>query len=241
MYSDPDGLEDFFCTFWCTDAGLEHLYELLDDPANDERPVMALYTDAALHQRDTYIRTRLTPEGAATLGRDPADDRGFLYCEPWGFAWEIFAPHQLEIEQFDDRVEMLYGEWTIRRTVYMDGRAMPDSPELSPMGYSVGRYEGDAFVIETRGISENFAPWGGGFFTLEIFDGRHSSGLSAVERYTRSDDGQRLELAVTFEDPWALSEPITLKKVWHWAPDQEIAPYEDCERPTEFSFGVDQP
>jgi hypothetical protein len=241
MYSDPQGLEDFFCFFWCSDPGLDYLNALLDDPANDERPVMELYTEAATYQRDEYLKPLLTPEGAATLGLDPADDPAFLLCEPMGFAREIFVPHQLQIEQFDDRVEMLYGEWTIRRTVHMDGRAAPADVSLSPMGYSVGRYEGDVLVIETTGISENLAPWGGGFLTLEVFDGRHSDGLSAVERYRRSADGQRLILNVTLDDPWALSEPVTLRKVWHWAPDQEIAPYEDCEIPTEFSRGVNQP
>ena len=241
MYSDPQGLEDFFCFFWCSDPGIDYLNALLDDPANDERPVMALYTEAAAYQRDEYVKPHLTPEGAATLGVDPADDPAFLYCEPMGFGREIFVPHQLQIEQFDDRVEMLYGEWTIRRTVYMDGRTLPADLSPSSMGYSVGRYEGDALVIETTAISENLAPWGGGFLNMATFDGRHSDRLSAVERYTRSEDGQRLILYVTLDDPWALSEPLTLRKVWHWAPDQEIAPYEDCERPTEFSRGVSQP
>ena len=241
MYSDPQGLEDFFCSFWCTDQGLGHLNALLDDPANDERPVMELYTEAAIYQRDEYIKPHLTPVGVATLGRDPADDPAFLYCEPMGFGREIFAPHQLQIEQFDDRVEMLYGEWTIRRTVYMDGRKPPADISPSPMGYSIGHYEGDVLVIETTAIRENLAPWGGGFFSVEIYDGRHSDGLSAVERYTRSEDGQRLVLQATLDDPWALSEPVTLRKVWHWAPDQEISPYEDCEIPTEFSRGASQP
>jgi len=241
MYSDPQGLEDFFCFFWCSDPGLEHLNALLDDPANDERPVMELYTEAATYQRDEYLKPLLTSAGAATLGLDPADDPAFLYCEPMGFAREIFVPHQLQIEQFGDRVEMLYGEWTIRRTVYMDGRAAPANLKSSPMGYSVGRYEGNELIIETTGIGENLGPWGSGFLTLEIFDGRHSDQLSAIERYTRSDDGQRLILYVTLSDPWALTEPVTLRKVWHWAPDQEIAPYEDCEIPTEFSRGVNQP
>ena len=241
MYSDPQGLEDFFCMFWCSDPGLEHLNALLDDPANDERAVMELYTEAAIYQRDEYVQARLTPEGAATLGRDPADDRGFLYCEPWGFAWEIFAPHQLQIEQRADRVEMLYGEWLVRRTVHMDGRTAPADLTLSPMGYSVGHYEDDVLVIETTGISGNVAPWGGGFFSIQTFDGQHSDDLYAVERYTRSSNGQRLMLDVTFDDPWALIEPVTLRKVWHWAPDQEIGPYENCERPTEFSRRVTQP
>ena len=241
MYSDPQGLEDFFCSFWCSDAGLARLNALLDDPANDERPIMDLYTEAAMHQRDDYLRPRLTPDARATLGIDPADDPGFLRCEPWGFAREIFAPHQISFVQHDDRVEMLYGEWTIRRTIWLDGRKPPAELAPSPMGYSTGRYDNGALVIETTGIDANLAPWGGGFFTLEVYDGRHSDQLRAVERYARSADGQRLILDVTLDDPWALEQPVTLKKVWHWAPDQEIAAYDNCEPPTEFSRGVSQP
>lgn len=106
------------------------------------------------------------------------------------------------------------------------------------MGYSVGRYEGDALVVETTHIAANLAPWGLGFPIPFPFDGRHSDQLKAVERYTRSGDGARLLLDVTLEDPWALRQPVTLKKVWGWAPEQQIAPYDECEPPTEFSRGV---
>jgi hypothetical protein len=166
-------------------------------------------------------------------------DPGFLECEPWGFAREIFAPHQLRIEQLADRVELLYGEWTVRRTIYLDGRKPPAGEGATPMGYSVGRYEGDALVIETTHIAANLAPWGFGFPLAFPFDGRHSDQLRAVERYTRSADGERLLMSATLTDPWALREPVTLKKAW--APDQDISPYEDCERPTEFQRGVSQP
>lgn len=242
MWSDPPStIEDTFCFVFCTQTGLDRLAELLADEANDERPVIPdLLGEAATFQLDTYVKPRLTPEAVATLGLDPADDPGFLECEPWGFAREIFAPHQLQIEQLADRVEMLYGEWTIRRTVHLDGRRPPSTLAASPMGYSIGRYEDGALVIETTHIAANLAPWGPGFLPV-VFDGRHSGQLTAVERYTRSADGERLVLDVTLEDPWALREPVTFKKVWAWAPEQEIAPYDQCERPTEFSRGVGQP
>lgn len=242
MWSDPEGLENVFCLFWCTDTGLERLAELLDDPANDARPLFELYADAARYQLDHYLRPRLTPAAVATLGLDPADDPGFLECEPWAFAREIFAPHQLQIEQHADRVELLYGEWTIRRTVHLDGRGPPSDVAPSAMGYSVGRYDGGELIVETTAISANLGPWGIGFPAGgPITDGKHGDQLRSIERYSRSVDGQRLLLSVTLDDPWALREPVTLKKVWHWAPDQQIAPYEDCERPTEFSRGVTTP
>ncbi len=243
MWSDPPAtLEDTFCTFFCTQAGLDKLEALLADEANDDRSIPDLFTEAAAFQLETYVKPRLTPAAVATLGLDPADDPGFLNCEPWAFAREIFAPHQLQIEQLADRVEMLYGEWTIRRTVYLDGREPPAGHAATPMGYSVGRYENGALVVETTRIAANLAPWGGGFPRAALpFDGRHSDQLRAMERYTRSADGERLLLSVTLEDPWALREPVTLQKVWAWAPEQEIAPYDSCEPPTEFSRGVSQP
>ena len=238
MWSDPpQTIIDTFCLFFCTDAGIDYLNALLDDPKNDERPTMELYAEATKHQRDEYLRPRLTAAALEQVDLDHADDPGFLYCEPWGFAREIFAPHQLEIAQLDDRVELRYGEWEIRRTIFLDGRQPPANQPPNPMGHSVGRYEGEALVIETSAIPANLAPWGFGFIPFP-FDGKHSDQLRAVEVYTRSTDGDRLLLTATLEDSWALREPIVLKKVWAWAPDQEISPYEDCERPTEFSRGV---
>ena len=239
MWSDVRGtIEEMFCSFyWCADVGLDRLTALLDDPANDSRLAIELFAEAARHQREQYLLPRLTPAALATLGIDPADDTGFLYCEPWGFARQIFTPHQLQITQSGDRVEMHYGEWEARRTVYLDGRRRSADEPTTPLGFSVGHYEGAALVIETTGIRENLAPWGWDWATTN-FDGKHSDELRVVERYTRSDEGDRLLLSATMEDPWSLREPIVLKKVWAWAPHEEISAYADCERPSEFIRGA---
>jgi hypothetical protein len=85
-------------------------------------------------------------------------------------------------------------------------------------------------VVETSGIAANLAALEG------IFElGEHSGQLRVVERYTRSKDGDTMLLTATMEDPWSLREPVVIKKIWRWAPNQKITPYEDCERPTEFS------
>jgi hypothetical protein len=140
-------------------------------------------------------------------------------------ARQIFARHQLEIRQRgNDRIELRYGEWDARRTVYLDGRARPANQAPSVMGHSVGRWEGETLVIETSGIGANITSW----------RGEHSDQPRVVERYTRSQAGDTLLLTATIEDPWSLREPVVMKKIWRWAPEQRIAPYEDCERPTEF-------
>ena len=232
MWSDPPHtIADSQCYVYCTDASLSRLEELLDDPANDDRPLAELTQAAGRYQREQYFRPRFTAAALENYPRDPADDPGFLRCEPWGFVKQIFSPHQLEISRYDDRVEMRYGEWEARRTVYLDGRAAPDDYSPSLLGWSVGHYEGDTLVIETSSVRGNLTFWGA----------EHSDQLTAVERYTRPDDGQRLLLSVTVDDPWSLKQPVVLKKVWSWAPDQEISAYENCEPPTEFSRREDRP
>ena len=229
MWSDPPfTAEDTFCAAWCTDAGLERLNALLDNPANDNRRFPDLSSEADRYQRDQYIRTRLTETELKKFPLDPAADPGFLRCEPWGVARQIMARHQLQIRpQGRDCLELRYGEWDGHRTVYMDGRKPPAGQPPTPMGFSVGHYDGDALVIETSGISAN----------LTSYSGDHSDQLRIVERYTRAKDGKRLLLSAALSDAVTLRQPLVLKKVWSWSPTSEIAPYTECQRPTEFSTG----
>jgi len=221
MYSDPPNTAlDMFCFFACTDVGLRRLAALLDDPANDAKPYPALSEDATKHQLDEYLRPHLTEAALAAPIPDPMKDPGYLNCEPWGFARQLFAPHQLEIKQYPDRVELHYGEWDAHRTVHLGERAPPADRAHSPMGYSVGHYEGDTLVVETTLITANFGP-------TRLWEGLHSDQLTAVERYRRPTP-ERLELTARLTDPPTFRDPLELKKIWRFAPEQEIASY-DCE------------
>ena len=229
MWSDPPNTTiGSFCSGWCTDAGIDYLNKLLDDPANDARPFGRLQAEAAKHQLETYILPRLTPAALKTYPLDPADDPSFLRCEPYGLARQMRSRHQLEIRQRgNDRIELRYGEWDALRTVYLDGRTRPANQAPSRLGHSVGRWEGEALIVETTGISANRMNW----------PAQHSDQLRTVERFTRQKDGTLL-LTATMEDPWSLREPVVIKRIWRWAPEVKITPYKDCELPTEFKKGV---
>ena len=233
MWSDPPPTAvGTFCFFACTDAGIDHLNALLDDPANDSRPFPELRAAADKHQRENYLRPRLTAAALETYPLDPADDPGFLHCEPWGLAKQMFAPHQLEIRRTaDDRIELRYGEWEAVRTVYLDGPRAPANQPPSRLGHSVGRFDGETLVVETSGVTAGITWW----------DAKHSDQLRVVERFTRSEDGNALNLTATLEDPWSLREPVVARKIWRWAPDQKITPYDSCEPATEFRKGTRQP
>jgi hypothetical protein len=229
MWSDPPPTTlGTLCFFSCTDAAIERLNALLDDPANDARPFPELAAEAQKHQTETYLRPKLTDAALKTYPLDPADDPGFLRCEPWGLAKQMFAPHQLEIRRRgDDQIELRYGEWEAVRTVYLDGRAAPANQAPSRLGHSIGRWEGETLVVETSGVAGNITWW----------NAQHSDQFRVVERFSRSDQDDTLHLMATIEDPWSLRQPIVARKIWRWAPDQKITPYDACEPATEFSRG----
>lgn len=83
------------------------------------------------------------------------------------------------------------------RHVWLDGRQHTPDNELfdSLDGESIGHWEGDTFVISTRGIQEN-----------EITLGVPVPGMSVIERL-RLSDRDTLEIATTITAPGALQQP----------------------------------
>jgi hypothetical protein len=233
MWSDPPRTAvGEFCFAWCTDVGIDYLNKLLDDPANDARPVGELLAQAAKYQTDAYVKSSLTDEALKAYPLDPADDPAFLRCQPIGGARQIFVRHQLDIRRRGkDRLEFHYGEWDATRTIYVDGRKRPPKEPPSRMGYSLGHWEGDALVIETSGFTQD---------RLESNIALHSDQLRIVERYTRGSDGKTLMLTATIEDPTILRTPLVLKKIWGWSPASHIDPYRDCQLPTEILKGTNR-
>jgi hypothetical protein len=235
MWSDPPTTAlGEFCFAWCTDAGIERLNRLLDDPANDARPFADILAEANNYQRETYIKPKLINEALRKFPISPLDDPAYLRCEPFGFARQILARHQLQIQQRDiSRIEMRYGEWDVRRTIYLDGRKRADNEPTARLGHSIGHWEGDTLVIETSGISANIMLGNNGT--------PHTDQLRVVERYSRSADGKTLLLTAMFEDPLSLREPIVLKKIWSWSPQSRIDAYKDCELPAQATKGGKRP
>jgi hypothetical protein len=84
-------------------------------------------------------------------------------------------------------------------------------------GYSVGRWEGDALVVETSNIDWMY------------FDDRGtplSSAAHVVERFTLSDDENSLHWQATTTDPETFTEPVVQEQTFTWVPGEEIKPYE---------------
>ena len=93
--------------------------------------------------------------------------------------------------------------------------------EPTPLGYSVGRWDGATLIVTTTRISWPY------FSQLGI---RQSSEVEIVERFTPTSDGTRLSDTMTITDPATFTAPLELKRSWVWRPDETVKPYHCVER-----------
>lgn len=213
--------EDHACTLGCVDVSFPYLIALLDDPANDERSMDELIMEA-WQMGGNHLASTLTEEGAANRARlAENEDAAAIACERNGLFRTIMSPLPFVWTRHDDTIEMVYEEWEVTRTVFMDGRNHPADIEPSLYGHSVGRFDGGDLVIESVGIlPADFYPHLGG--------GGHSDQASIVERYTQSENGERLDMTVTITDPIMLTEPLVFVKAILKTPQVEILEH-SCE------------
>ena len=141
-----------------------------------------------------------------------------------------YDPYMMEVVQWPDRVLFRYEKDDVLRTVWLDGRE-PTVHDYGIQGFSVGRYEDGALLVETTHYVFDIT----GF---DDYNGIPSSQLKRVtERYWR--EGEALKVTVTVEDPLFLREPASYTTQWLPAPDgYRLQPYEcdpeDARRPIKF-------
>src|ERR1700761_8440649 len=77
------------------------------------------------------------------------------HCLPHGMpTWMLISHNAFEWLTTPGRVTML-GEvdGNRMRRIYTDGRALPEDPDLTLHGYSIGHWDGDALIVETTAIA----------------------------------------------------------------------------------------
>ena len=86
-------------------------------------------------------------------------------CLPVGPSRAFTAPFPFLLVQGKDTIGILFEYQSIWRAIYMDGRSHPEDVGDYPyfMGHSVGRWEGDALVVDTTGtVPDRSTPTGDG-------------------------------------------------------------------------------
>ncbi|MGI9260083.1 MAG: DUF6152 family protein [Gammaproteobacteria bacterium] len=158
----------------------------------------------------------LTTAAARSLANfDPATDSPILNCIPKGMPSIMAQPYPMEIVERDGNIVLLIEEYDTVRTIYMDGEG-PDWIDPRPLGYSVGRWEGDTLVVGTTGTSWRH------FNTTGI---PLNDGVTLRETFQLQDDGARLDYTITVNDRMTFTEPVTLDKFWAWLPEITVVPF----------------
>jgi len=173
------------------------------------------------------IREGTLPTDPARLKRVGMWDRGQanldpseIHCLPWGPTRLFTFDHPFEIVQTPTIVYILFeGDHAVRR-IYMDGRTHQGMYDTY-MGHSIGKYEGNALVIDTVALNE--LTW------LDTVGHVHSNQMHIVERITRPQPNT-MQMDFTFDDPKAYTKPWTGKRVFEMltGPKAEILEFVTC-------------
>lgn len=167
--------------------------------------------------------TSLYQPWAAEKAKTLSDkDDPSLRCVPTAFGtlnvslWDVGAVGQiLSTPKF---VVMLTETYHGFRLIPSDGRPHRDDVPPAYRGDSVGHWDGDVFVVDTRNFTDN--TW----MSAEGRVSHHSDALRIVERYRRVD-ANTLEIEATVEDPKVLTGPWTVpKQMLVLAPFDQIMP-----------------
>jgi len=152
-----------------------------------------------------------TPEGErAHSDYDPltGDPRQYDDCAEESIPavlWAGTVSNMQVIQEADDVIKLHYEHGGAERTIYMGGTALTADEPHTNLGYSVGRWEGDALIIETTNLN------GGVVFTNRGYPLSPQTHLT--ERYTR-DAEKDLHMELTIEDLANYTEPFKLGREW---------------------------
>jgi len=134
-------------------------------------------------------------------------------CKPSGALREFQTPYGVDIVELPELNRVYFmdvgGPHTFR-TIYTDGRPHPTGKDLDAIrsfyGHSIGKWEGDTFVIDTVGYNDRF--WidrGDSANTAFV----HTPQLHTIERLTRTS-ANNIRYELTIDDPGAYTKTWTV-------------------------------
>jgi hypothetical protein len=126
-----------------------------------------------------------------------------LRCVAPGLPRIFGAPYNVSIADSGDHYLMIYLEHNTPRRIWMDGRSAPPAMPATPMGFSVGKWEGGALVVETTHLSPGWLDGSGLPMSCE--------GTRIVERYVPSEDRLSIDRTMTIHDPF-YTEPLVRQR-----------------------------
>jgi hypothetical protein len=202
-FKSTDGETGDYGSEWNDERAWENRTSLIFDPPNGRIPEL---TPKALAARAT-ARGMI---GRLDSAKDrPLGERCITYGSP-----QLTAGYQsyYQIVETPGAVMIMLEMFHDVRVVKMDGRPHPPANIQGWMGDSIGHWEGDTLVVDTR----NYKP--------RAFQSISSDKLHIIEKFTRQDENVlRYEITVddpeTYTKPWSLMIPLqrSTKPVYEYA------------------------
>lgn len=140
-------------------------------------------------------------------GEDPD-----AHCLPQGVPKIDSVQYPWKVVYTPNSIVIIYESFNYWRQIFTDGRQM--SPDANPtwFGYSTGKWDGDTFIVDTRGF--NGRAW------LDQLGRPTTEKLHVIERFDRVDYG-RIVIDVTIDDPGAYTKPFSSRQEVHLRPGWE--------------------
>jgi len=152
----------------------------------------------------------------AALAASPKSADPTTQCLPMGFPRNMATRFPIQIVQTAGQVTMIFQAGIRVRRVFTDGRAPEADADPSYNGQSLGRWDGETLVVETRGFKDTW---------LDHEGAPHSPDLRAVERIWLSENGRVLFDEITLVDEKMLAKPWTYRRVYERLTDVLISDY----------------
>lgn len=155
-----------------------------------------------------------------TEGRSKAS--AHLTCRPTGVQGVTAPKAAVLIMQTPQKMYFVSQEDREVRFIHLQ-RPHPKKVEPSYSGDSIGRWEGNTFVVDTIGYNEKGQ--------LDEMGNPQSDQLHVVERWTKSSDGNGLTVELTITDPVYYTKPFKKTRKFRRTPGARVGDYDCAENP----------
>lgn len=187
--------------------------------------------------RGRGLEVQTTPAGtAARASYDILTQNPVAECIAYPSPMIVAVPQHLnEITIETDRVLIHNEFFNVQRTVWMDGRDHPANAERTNQGHSIGRWDGDVLVVDTRNFADHRS-------TLPGTGLPSGAQKHVIERYRLNDDGTGISIEIFLEDPEFLAEPFTYTLEWRSSGYTELLTFTcEVDQATRFMFEPPRP
>jgi hypothetical protein len=151
----------------------------------------------------------LAKQRAADFSRDDPHVR----CLPDNPPRSWTLPHLTKALHTPKLLVLLYEVNAMYRQIFVDGRPFPQDMNPTWNGYSVGHWEGDTLVVETRGFRDNL--W------IDMNGSPMSDAAKMTEKFRRPNFGT-MEIELTIDDPKVYTKPFTVHLTESLEADTEL-------------------